>query len=311
MRLDNTRVKTARVSNQQAVSKAGLVIIVVILAVVVTIVSQVMLTRQQRQVISVLAFASDMDKGSLVTRESFTTMDMLVAEYEKWGVQTLENGEQKRLILQESDLDNILQKDCYTSYFMKANTPIYTSSLTRESPRKNSYLYEMDGELVKLDVSADVFGDMVVPGDKVNIRCTYTEQSYALPTESQLRAMQEYGEDDFTKLNTQQKSIMLFSEVTILDMLNGNGESIFDYYYDFMNWPTTKQQEALKDSSFKAATAPSQIILCVTAEEVENYIHVQQGGPSYFLTLLPRENNSVILEAINSLNTRSTFVAAE
>ena len=64
----------------------------------------------------------------------------------------------------------------------------------------------------------------------------------------------------------------------------------------------------LVGGELKAYTAPSQIILCVTAEEAENYMRLQNKGPKYMLTLLPRDSESVILDALNSLqNGNTTF----
>ena len=308
MKLNQNGVKQAKVSNQRSVGKAGLIIIVIVLAVIITIISQYFMTAQQREVVEILTFASDVDQGTLITEANLTKKDMLAAEYLKEAEKQLSDGTKRRAIILWEDRDIVLNSNVYASYFMKANTPIYWSSLTTESPRKNSYLYEMDGELIKLSVSADVFGDMIVPGDKVNIRCLYTETTYNLPTVQEYQAMKQLG---IETQKSEEKMIMLFSEVTILDMLNGNGESIFDYYYEFITWPLSKQRAALESDEFKSATAPSEILLCVTSEEADQYMRIQNKGPQYMLTLLPRESSSVILEALSSLNSSGNFTASE
>lgn len=297
MKIKEQGIKAAKASNQRSVSRQALIFIVLIIAVITVVASFWVIKQKDQQLVSIAVFNADVQKGTYVTKDMFTTRDMVASEYMA-EAQIEVGGEKRRAILLESDIDYVVKSNVYTNYFMKGNVPIYWESFTNEPTRKNSYLYEMDGEVLKLDVSADVFGDMVVPGDHVNIRCLYTEQSYNIPTIEEYEAMSTLG---LANEKTEEKLIMLFSDVAILDMLNSSGESIFDYYYEFIDLPISQQNALLEDGTFKSNTAPSQIILSVTAEEADNYMRVKNKGPQYMLTILPRTSSNVILDALTEL----------
>lgn len=282
-------------------SRQAIIILVVVLAVAATILINIILNQENRQVVEVLVFKDNVEQGTYITSEMFTTKEMLLAEYNKEAEMTI-GGERRRSIILANEKDVLVKANCYADYYMRANTALYWDAFTTIPTKKNSYLYEMDGELIKLDVSADVFGDMVVPGDKVNIRCLYTDTVYKIPTAAEYQAMQQLGIETNT---TEEKLILLFSEVAILDMLNSSGESIFDYYYEYLTWPVSKQKAALEDSSFKKNTAPSQILLSVTAEEADNYMRIQNKSPKYMLTLLPRDGSNLILDALTEITTNN------
>ena len=297
MKINQNNVKTAKASNQRSVSRQAIIILIVVLAVAATILINVILNKENRQVVEVLVFKENVEQGTYITEEMFTTKEMLLAEYNKEAEVKI-GGETRRSIILADEKNILVNANLYADYYMRANTALYWDSFTTIPTKKNSYLYEMDGELIKLDVSADVFGDMVVPGDKVNIRCLYTEQTYKIPTAAEYEAMSQLGLETTT---SEEKLILLFSEVAILDMLNSSGESIFDYYYEYLTWPVSKQKAALEDDTFKKNTAPSQILLSVTAEEADNYMRIQNKGPQYMLTLLPRDGSNLILDALTEI----------
>ena len=81
--------------------------------------------------------------------------------------------------------------------------------------------------LLKISINADTFGQMLVPGDRINVRAAYSEQVFTLPTEEEFMMQQQTG---ISPQTTVKRQILLFNNVAILDMLNGNGESIFDIF---------------------------------------------------------------------------------
>lgn len=305
MKLNSNGVKTARVANQKSMGKQALVFIVLALAIVAVIAISAISTSKQRELVNIAVLNETVQQGDLIVASNLGSRPMIASEYNNEAEKVMPDGTKKRQIILADDVGVFQGTNVYAANYIRAGVPLYYEYFTTETTKKNSYLYKMDGELIKLDVSADVFGDMIVPGDKVNIRCMYTETTYNLPTVAEYEAMSQLG---LATTQTEEKITMLFSEVSILDMLNGSGQSIFDYYYDFITWSVAKQQEAIDSGELKANTAPSQIILCVTAEEAENYMRLQNKGPKYMLTLLPRDSESVILDALNSLqNGNTTF----
>lgn len=302
MNFDANKVTTR---NKSKLSQSVLVIIVIALVFVGMFAFVQFSTRDLRNTVDILIFKQPVQQEGMITEDNIASRKMFVAEYDisNNAIQKDKNNTSKfqGIILWE-DKDRII--GAYATHYIRENTPVYWDSLTKTATKKNSYLYKMDGELIKLDVSADVFGTMIVPGDRVNIRCIYNETNYNIPTVEEYAAMQELGISEQT---TVQKQKLLFSGVSILDMLNSSGESIFDKYYEFINLPLTRQEQVINSDDFKSATAPSEILLCVTAEEADMYMALQSKSPQYMLTLLPRESSNLILDALSELQSNNGF----
>ena len=293
MNFDVNNTARNKVSVGKNVAVFGVLILVIIIVLIINIVTSASL----KETVQVVHLKESVAQNQMITAANMEPAEMYAAEFQKVGEVTLSDGSKRSAVVRWEERDSIVVG--YAAYYIRKGTCIYWDSLTHETQRANSYLYQMDGELLKIDVSADVFGEMVVPGDRVNIRCIYNETNYSLPTVSEYEAMQQLG---LTMETTEEVQCMLFSDVTILDMLNSEGASIFDIYYDLINHSTAEQQMMLASDDFKQKTAPSQILLCVTAEEADMYMRVQNKSPQYMLTLLPREGSNLILDALAALD---------
>ena len=294
MKVKESSIQPNKVKFSQQVMVGLVLAAVVVVVMIINLITSMSL----RDTVEVLVFKNPVQAEGVITEDNMTSKTMLKAEYEKEGVVTLSDNTQRRQIILWEDRNLIL--NAFASYYIRENTPVYWDSLTKEITKSYSYLYEMDGELIKLNLSGNEFGRMIVPGDCVNIRIRYTESNYELPTQEEYADSQEKGivlNEDVTV------QTMLFSNVTILDMLNGNGESIFDKYYKFISLPKDQQAAALADEAFQEAVQPGQILLCVTSEEADMYMNVVNKGATYMMTLLPRTGSNVILNALSGLET--------
>ena len=149
------------------------------------------------------------------------------------------------------------------------------------------------------------FGDMVVPGDTLNIRASYSKIYYNVPSEEAFMLNGDSYGDGIEATKTE----MLFSEVTILDMLNSAGNSIFDIYYDYIAATKAEQAAMLNDEGFLASVSPSSILLECTSEEVEHYMKLQSAGATYQITLLPRDGSSSIVDSLSDIQTALAGIA--
>lgn len=297
MKVKETNLQSGGIKMSQQVIVGFVLALVVVVVLIINLITSMSL----RDTVDVLVFKNAVPAEGLITEDNMEKKTMLKAEYEKEGVITLSDGTQRRQIILYEDKDRLLGSTAaYASYYIRENTPVYWDALTKETTREYSYLYEMDGELIKLSFSGNEFGQMIVPGDCVNIRVRYTEENYELPTESEYMDAQE---DGITLNEPVTVQTMLFNNATILDMLNANGESIYDKYAKFIALPKAEQTAALNSEEFKAATAPGQILLCVTEEEADMYMNIKSKGATYMMTLLPRNGSNVILNALSGLST--------
>lgn len=267
---------------------AGIIGVVILLNVVSSF--------AMRQTVDIVKLNTNVPQDGRVTQEQFVKDTMVKREYEKQGTYTLADGTKRGSIILWKDKDRI--QNAYASYYIRKGTPVYWDSLTKESPKEYSYLYKMDGELLKIDMEADQFGQMLVPGDKINVRVSYTENEYKIPDEKTFTIQQQTGIQAET---TVQKNSKLFNSVTVLDILNGQGESIFDVYYKLLALPKQKQQETLASEEFKKKVTPSQILLNVTPEEADQYMQINNKSPKFMMTLLPRTSGNLITEALSEL----------
>ena len=250
-----------------------------------------------KQTVDVVKLNTSVPQDGRITQEMMYKDDMLKSEYETQGVYEFSDGTKKRAIVLWEDRESITS--AFASYYVRQDTPLYWDALSRETPKEYAYLYEMDGELLKIDIDANQFGNMLVPGDKINVRVTYEETEYVLPSEKDFILQQQMG---ITTDNKVTRSDMLFNSVSVLDILNTDGESIFDIYYELLALPKVRQLEIAESDDFKSAVQPVEILLNVTPEEADRYMSISNKTPKYMMTLLPRSSGNIITEALSDLN---------
>lgn len=267
-----------------------------ILVVAVVLVLNYATSTAMRNTVNVVKLKSAVPQDGRITADNMVEDTMSQADYEKQAVVTMGDGSKKRSIVLWDDRERIV--NAYASYYIRANTPIYFDSLTKENAKKYSYLYKMDGELARIDLDAQEFGKMLVPGDKINVRANYTEEDYTLPDQQEFAMQQQTGVQSQT---SKQEKVMMFNNAVVLDMLNTNGESIFDLYYQLLALPKAQQQTMLASEDFQKSVQPKKILLNVTAEEADRYMEIQSKSPTYMMTLLPRTSGNLITEALNQL----------
>jgi hypothetical protein len=293
VKVNKEKVKERTVGKYSKTTKALLLLgAVVVFVVGSNIVSSLAL----KQSVEIVKLKSSVPQDGRVIQDNFEKDTMLKSEYEKQGVYTLSDGTKKRAIVLWQDRSRI--QNAYASYYIRQSTPLYWDSLSKETPKKYSYLYKMDGELLKIDQNAKEFGKMLVPGDKINIRASYTENQTTLPTERDFQLQQSSGIQTQTTVTRKEK---LFDSAVVLDILNSRGESIFDIYYQLLAMPKAQQQATVATDEFLTQVEPSQILLNVTPEEADRYMDLQSKNPQFLMTLLPRTSGNLITEALNEL----------
>lgn len=290
------KVKKEKLKNVSNNSKRNSVIAVLGLVIVGVLVANVMSTMAMRQTVDIAVLRSAVPQDGIVRTDNMVKVSMSKEEYERQGIVTLSDGTQRKAIVLWDEASKI--NNTYASYYIRENTPIYWDAIGNETPKQYSYLYNMDGELLKISMDANTFGKMIVPGDHINVRAAYSEEDYTLPTEEEYLLQMQTGIKPKTSVDRQ---ILLFNNVAILDMLNSAGESIFDKYYELLSLPKDKQLEMVQSEEFISAVQPAEILLNVTPEEADRYMSIQANGPTYMMTLLPRTSSNAITEVLNEL----------
>lgn len=299
MMADNApKVQKSKLKNVSKFSRTRNLMILIFLVVAAVIGLNFVSSMALRDTISVVNFISAVPQDGIIKLDNMVETQMSKSEYERQGIVTLSDGTQRRAIVTWDERELI--NNTYASYYIRQNTPVYWDAIGNETPKQYSYLYNMDGELLKISMDASTFGQMLVPGDHINVRAAYTETVYTLPTEEEFMLQQQTGIAPQTAVKRQ---ILLFNNVAILDILNSNGESIFDKYYELLALPKDQQATVINSEEFIESVQPSEILLNVTPEEADRYMSIQSSGPTYMMTLLPRTSSNAITEVLNELAT--------
>ena len=275
-----------------------LAILVIIIISVITAFS----SAENRKTISVVRIKqnSGISANSLVTEDMVEQYDMYYKEFQQYGTMKFSDGSTRSTIVRWDDRDMVLGKR-YAAYYLRAGTLLFWDSTLADQTRKNSYLYSMSGELLNIQMeTTEDFGNMVVPGDSLNIRATYTDTNYDLPDEESYKLSVMAGSNS-TEGIAETKTELMFSEVKILDMLNSAGNSIFDIYYEYIAMTKQEQAKMLESNEFLNTVKPASILLEVTSEEVERYMYLKSKGATYQMTLLPRNSSSAITESLSDI----------
>ncbi len=291
-------IKTKNVSRAK---NRVLGIIIALAVIVIVCILTAISSAETKKTITVVKLKSDVSipANALITESYVEPYDMYYKEFKNYGTMKFSDGSTRSTIVKWDDRDLIIGKR-YAAYYLRNNTLLFWDSTLKDQTRKNSYLYSMDNELLNIQMNtvAD-FGDMVVPGDSLNIRATYDKTLYNLPTEEAYKLTRDSGSNisDVTVTVVEP----LFQEVQVLDMLNSQGNSIFDIYYEYISMTKAQQQAALNDKNFLTSVKPASILLECTSEEVEHYMEVNAKNAKYQITLLPRKSSSSITDSLSEI----------
>lgn len=290
-----------KASNESRAKNRLIGIILAICLIVFVCVMTAISSAENRKTITVVRIKSNISipANALITEDMLEPYEMYYKEFQQYGTMKFSDGSVRSTIVMWSDKDLVVGKR-YAAYYLRNNTVLFWDSTLSDTAKKNSYLYSMSGELLNIQMNTvNDFGDMVVPGDTLNIRAIFSTEVYNLPSETAYKLTTETGGS--VSSVTMEMNELLFSEVKILDMLNGAGNSIFDIYYDYIAMTKAEQEACLANQDFLISVQPASILLEVTAEEVERYMRMQKAGASYQITLLPRTSGSQITDSLGEI----------
>lgn len=256
---------------------------------------------ENKKTVAVVRVKQDaaISSNALITEDMIESYDMYYKEFDQYGTMDFSDGSKRSVIVRWSDRDLVVGSR-YAAYYLRQGTILFWDQTIKQQTKKNSYLYSMDGELLNIQMEPTTdFGDMVVPGDSLNIRVSYPKINYDLPSEEQYQLTLEQGNS--TQTAETQVTELLFSEVQILDMLNAEGNSIFDIYYDYISASKSKQDEALNSDEFLESITPASILIECTAEEADRFMEISAKSPTYLMTLLPRTSSSAIIDSLSDI----------
>ena len=225
--------------------------------------------------------------------------DLLKADYKedmiKWG-------DREELIINK-----------YPNMQIRQGIPIYKDMLRDDQKVRYEYLYELTPNEELLTFSYDHIeagGRIPRPGDRFRIRGSYklSDAELELLREGKLNVDKqnkdgdikdeegtvviESSKDDWDVINGDVRTKLIFDVVTVVDMLNSNGDSIYEVIRDLESLPKDQLEEKLSDDSVKDTLTPSSLLLVVKSDQVSRYVEFQSNtNATYTLTVLSRDKS--------------------
>ena len=293
-------IKVKATNASRARSRLAGILIAFAVIIVVSILTAIS-SAEMKKVVTVVRIKEDtsIPANALITESMVEPYDMYYKEFQQYGTMKMSDGTTRSTIVRWEERDLVINRR-YAAYYLRNDTLLFWDATLKDQTRKNSYLYSMDGELLNIQMNTvSDFGDMVVPGDSLNIRAVYQDTLYNLPSEEEYELSMETG----SEFSAVEVTVVepLFKEVQVLDMLNSAGNSIFDIYYSYIAMTKAEQQAALLDDAFLDSVKPDSILLEVTEEEVEHYMEVNSKSAQYQITLLPRKSSSSITDSLSDI----------
>lgn len=251
-----------------------------------------------KKIVSVVMWDAPVGVSEIIREDGkqLKKYDMYYKEFVNYGTYTDADGTTKRAVVLWDEREQLYGK--FVSNYQRQDTLVFWDSVVISKERSNPYLYKIKNkEFLKMNgFSPSEYGDILVPGDHINVRVAYEDDDYTLPPE-ELVMLHQSGEPP--KIIRQE---MLFSDVSIVDMLNGSGESIFDAFYELLALPATERERLVEDETFKDKIAPDAYLLALTPEQIDKYIYItKKSNVTITVTVLPRTDDSVILDYLRDL----------
>ncbi len=191
----------------------------------------------------------------------------------------------------------------YTLYYLRGKSPIHMDQLTTEKPIKNEWLYQLHENSEVLTLPYDYLqcgGDIVTPGDIVRIRVAYNVEKPAA--------------EGFGGTEKERKLEILFNKITVRDMLNSKGHSIYEVYKEVLRLSESKRQQVMKSDEFMENILPKSLILEGTKADADKFarFNVKEEGTAFTITILSRKNNKGIIDQLPTMEKEiETWIQAQ
>lgn len=277
--IQNANAKPKSNQNKRTLGIIGIGVLTVILILWIFVMQQ-----NATKTVSVAMYAQNIYKNQMITSDMFVTYDMLQSEYDKFA-RTNSDGTVKRKVILANEIPTLV--GTYAAYPLRKETyALWTDFVTSRTDNSDSVLYSYPGkQLVVLDVDSSTikqFSHYLKPGDRINIRATFTETA-------SVNVMQDDGtykmeDSEVTRYEP------VFTDIVLADMLNDNGDSILDMY-EYYDTLTTYQQANLDASDDWAdQTTPDTILVALTPEEMDTLSFYNSKSDVKFSVTIPQRN---------------------
>ena len=240
------------------------------------------LGRLAEQRIDVVMFTRNIQRGELIQPNMIQPYSMLLAEFESYSFTDAQGQLQRRIVLwdERGGLGGT-----FASHTLQGNTiamfPNFTRSVISYVDRA---MYAFPGRyLVMMGLAPqDVapFSIFLRPGDRLTVHGTYT----AMISETVQDPFQGEIEVEVPVVRTD----LVFGDIAIADMLNGDGESVLNILEHYRNASAGIQMQLRNNPAWVESTRPSHVLVAVTPEELARYYYFLAQSGIVFRIAIPQ-----------------------
>lgn len=281
MKLDKLKTGKTKISSKKNLLKK---IIAVVVSVGIFVLSYIIITRANtaaKDTIPVIQIKSTqgIPEKAVLSKDNLGKYDIVKKEYTD------------DMVLAE-DLEKVI--DNYAAHYLRKGAILHKDEYVNELPLKNEWLYEMGDDEEALSIKYDYLesgGDILTPGDRIRVRITYDVDAPANNGEGDPEDFYGVGKSKVKKVD------VLFNSISVIDMLNKEGHSIYEVYKEVMRLPEDQRQKVLKSEEFMDNIKPKSLVVAANSEQISNYIKMENmSGKKFYVTILSRHEYSTILD---------------
>lgn len=218
----------------------------------------------------------------------------LITEKDVHSIKIAERSMDKDMVKWDNKED-VINK--YPTMTIRKETPIYKDMVTNKQIIRYQYLYELksDEELLTFRYSKEEAGGRIPkPGDRFRVRGSYKVEDKEKISLNNSGVLGQTGESETDKdiIIGETRVKTVFDVVTVVDMLNSDGESVYEIIEDTKKLSLPEQEKVITKSEYKKGITPDSLLLVVKSNQVDRYVELQANGDAvYTLTLLSRDKS--------------------
>jgi len=241
--------------------------------------------------ISVVALRGPSIRNQMITMDNLQEYKMTEKEFYRYGLEQSRAGITNRLIKwNKENLNKIVNSSepVFFAYSKKnGDLLMWEDCIKTYQDKTRMFLYSYPGKnIIELTVSGsnlNTFKKVLEVGDRINIKCLYKKTlSTAVVRSSVKRKSTSETYFDFDLLQIDD----LFTNISIADILNSNGESILDYNEYVNSLPTSDKIELMQTEDYKRNIKAATLMLAVTPTEENLYnIYRKKDGATFLISL--------------------------
>jgi hypothetical protein len=273
----------------------------------------------QQEEIAVIMLKTDKLAGEIVREEDIEEYKMLKRTYDELGTVTYkdDNGitSQKQIIYKWDETDEVINK--YMANFTQTGQYLTLKNVTDKKVIRNPWLSEVEegNEIYTLDIDTEGINTrLLLPGTRLRARAVLqvdnvSNISSVSLTNNENNNLEEglnivqstndkntLNKDSLLKMGTSIPQVeIIFDDMICVDMLNSNGESLFDIYMALYKLPVGERLEYIETTieegnalSFQKRVTPTSLVFILDKDQATNmtkYENLENVSIKY--TILP------------------------